>query len=167
MADVLVGRQTSKRLEPLRIVVCHQEGIQMLTQFVVRPVVVALHRGVFERSVHALHLPVRPGVVRFGQAVLDAVLVADPIKEVPEGPAVFLPVRELDTAQVSERGVDLIRHHHGSGGGRTLPLWPASVVRVARRRRTSKSGPGADEELEAVFLGVRPRCPASVMSMWK
>lgn len=43
-------------------------------------VVVALHRGVFDRPVHPLDLSVGLGVVRLGQPVLDPTGLADHVE---------------------------------------------------------------------------------------
>ena len=43
-------------------------------------IVVALHRCLLERPVHSLDLAIGPGMVRLGQAVLDAAPVAGSIE---------------------------------------------------------------------------------------
>lgn len=62
--------------------------------------------------VHPLDLPVRPGMIRFGERVLDVVGLADHIEAHlarPGGVAVARLLGELD-AIVREDGVDAIRH---------------------------------------------------------
>lgn len=44
-------------------------------------VMVAFDRGIFQRSVHPLDLPVRPGMVRFGASMLDAVFATDAVEQ--------------------------------------------------------------------------------------
>ena len=46
-------------------------------------------------SVHPLDLPIGPWVVDFGQAVLNAMLITDPVKYVMSGIFVLLTVGEL------------------------------------------------------------------------
>ena len=48
-------------------------------------VVVLFHRGVFERTVHAFHLTIGPGMVGFGEAMVDAKLLADALKDMLKG----------------------------------------------------------------------------------
>ena len=95
-------------------------------------------------------------VVRFGQAVFDAVLVTDAApEEVPEGPAVFLSVRELDTI-VGEHRVDLIGHdldqatEEPNGRGSFLLLMQLGIGELRGAVYT-------DEEVEAAFFGARPQ----------
>jgi hypothetical protein len=49
-------------------------------------VVEGLDRGLFHGAVHPLGLPIRPGMVGLGQPVLDAVLAADAVEDVPHPP---------------------------------------------------------------------------------
>ena len=53
-------------------------GLELL----VAVVVVALDGGLLDGAVHALDLPVRPGVIQLGEAMLDAVLVAAHVEHV-------------------------------------------------------------------------------------
>ena len=46
-------------------------------------VVVTLDRGILDRAVHPLDLPVRPWATRLRQAVLDFGLLAGPLERVP------------------------------------------------------------------------------------
>ena len=81
----------------------------MLLQMVMGLVVVLFHGSIFERAVHAFHLAIGPGMVGFGEAVLDAKLLADALKDMLEGVAIARAVGELN-AIISEHRVDLIRH---------------------------------------------------------
>ena len=83
----------------------------MQFQVVMGMVVVLLHRSVFQRTVHAFHLTIGPGMVGFGEAVLDAKLLADALKDVLQGVSIALAVGELN-AVISEHGGNLV----GDGG---------------------------------------------------
>ena len=77
-------------------------------------VVVALHRGLFDGAVHTFDLAVRPGMIGFGQPMMDAVHTTAPVKRVTTKPggwssAVLRQVSELD-AVIGEHGVDAIRN---------------------------------------------------------
>lgn len=48
-----------------------------LIELGMRSVALALHRGLFERALHALNLAVRPRMVRLGRSVFDVVGVAN------------------------------------------------------------------------------------------
>jgi hypothetical protein len=74
-------------------------------------IVILFHGGVFERAVHAFHLAIRPGMVGFGEAVLDAILLADALKDMLKGVDIALAVGELP-AVIGEHGVELV----GDGG---------------------------------------------------
>ena len=51
-------------------------------ELVVVLVVVAFDGGFLDGPVHPLDLPIRPRMVGFGQAMLDAVLVANAVEQV-------------------------------------------------------------------------------------
>jgi len=76
-------------------------------------VVVALYGGFFHGSIHALDLPIGPGMVRFGRPMLDTMTMANPVEGVPAPPgccwSLAIPgqVSKLD-AVVGEHGVDAI-----------------------------------------------------------
>ena len=52
-------------------------------------------------SDHSLGLAVRPGVIGLGQPVLDAVFLADPLKDVDQ-PSPALAALELDELELDE-----------------------------------------------------------------
>ena len=83
----------------------------MLFQVLVGLVVILLHGGLFEGAVHAFHLPIGPGMVGFGESMVDAKSLAHPRKDMLEGILIALTVGELD-AVIGEHGVDLV----GYGG---------------------------------------------------
>ena len=60
-------------------------------------VVITFHRCFFQRPVHALDLTIGPGMVDFGQAMLNAMFVTDLVKYVVAGVFVPLWIGELDT----------------------------------------------------------------------
>lgn len=70
-------------------------------------IVEALNGGVLDGAVHAFHLSVRPGMTDFGQAVLDAVLGANPSEDMTTVMDILGMQGELDTI-VSEHCVDLV-----------------------------------------------------------
>ncbi len=72
-------------------------------------VVIAFDRCLLDRPVHALNLPVRPGMVHLGQALVDGVLPANTAEGVFEGEPVLLAVGELD-AVIGQDRMDLVRH---------------------------------------------------------
>src|ERR671922_2646085 len=83
--DVLIRSESFQRLESPRDVIGHEEGMQLLFQMVMGLVVVLLHGGFFARAVHAFHLAIGPGMVGFGEAVLDTIVLADAIDNMVEG----------------------------------------------------------------------------------
>ena len=72
-ADEFVGSESAKSLESLGEVVSRHEISEMDTQLFMAVLVVALHSGFLDGSVHAFDLSVGPGMVGFGEAVIDAV----------------------------------------------------------------------------------------------
>ena len=91
----------------------------MLSKLIVGLVMIAAHRGFLQGAVHALDLAVGPGMVRFGEPVLDAVFPAAHIEHVG-GVAgrwaigVSWRERELD-AVIGEHGVDFIGDRFDEG----------------------------------------------------
>lgn len=81
----------------------------MCLQLVVGLVVIALQRSIFDGSIHSFHLAVSPWMTNLGQAVFDAVGVADTVKG--NGPIVFrtLPFGKLD-AVIGQDRMDGIWH---------------------------------------------------------
>ncbi len=91
------------------MVVGVHEELQVRLELFVAVVVVALDGGDLGRAVHALDLPIGPRVVHLSQAMLDAVLCADPIEDVDESVLVTHPVAELD-AVIGQHDVDAVGH---------------------------------------------------------
>jgi hypothetical protein len=109
LADEFVWCEAAQGLEPTRVVVGIDEERQVRPELVVAVVVVALDGRVLDRAVHPLDLTIGPRMVHLGQAMLDAVLVADPVEDVLAVPDVLLAGRELD-AVVGQQRVDPIGH---------------------------------------------------------
>ncbi len=63
-------------------------------------VVKAFDGGFLDRPVHTLNLPIGPGVLYLGQAVIDPVLIADPVKDVMTSIKVAGSIGELDYQMV-------------------------------------------------------------------
>ena len=106
-ADVLIRCKSCERFESLREIIGHQEGLQMLFQVVMSLVVMLFHGGLFERTVHPFHLAVGPGMVGFGQPMVNTILMTDAIKDMVKGLAITLPIGKLD-AVIGEHGLDLV-----------------------------------------------------------
>jgi hypothetical protein len=115
VADVFIRCESFERFESLGEVIGHQESLEMLFQMVMALVMVLFHGGVFERAVHAFHLAIRPGMVGFGQPMVDAILLTDAIKNMLKGVDIALAVGELD-AVIGQHRMDLLGHggHHVS-----------------------------------------------------
>ena len=84
-ADEFVGCQALEGLEPAAEVVCVDEVGEVLPQLRVIVIVEALDGGFLDGPVHPLDRPIGPRMFDFGQAVFDAMLLADSTKDVPEG----------------------------------------------------------------------------------
>jgi hypothetical protein len=87
----------------------------MLFQVVMGLAVILFHGVVFERAVHAFHLTIRPGMVGFGQPMVDGILITDAIKDMVKCLYIALAGGELD-AVIGQHGVDLVGH-----GGNQVP----------------------------------------------
>ena len=82
LANSLEGSQTLETLQALGEVVGIEECGEMRAKAAMRLVVEASDGGVLDGSVHPFDLPVRPGMVELGEAMLDAELSAGQIKGV-------------------------------------------------------------------------------------
>src|SRR5215217_51018 len=81
----------------------------MFPELLVSLIVIALDRRVLDRAIHPLDLPVRPGMIDFGQPMLDAFSLAEAVEQMFESPPILQAVGELD-AIIREDGVDMVRH---------------------------------------------------------
>ena len=111
-AEVFVGREAFECFESSGEVVGFEEVGQVRFELVVGVVKVSLDGGVFDGSIHALDLPVGPGVVGPGQPVLDSLKVADSVEGMATEAcgwtlAILRQIGELD-AVVGEHGVDAV-----------------------------------------------------------
>ena len=79
----------------------------MLFQVAMGFVVIPFHGSLFERTVHPFHLAIGPGMVGFGQAMVNPIFMADAIKDMVKGIDIALPIGELD-AVIGQHRVDLI-----------------------------------------------------------
>jgi hypothetical protein len=113
-ADVLIWCKALERCESLRKIIGHQESMQMLFQVVMGLVVILFHGGIFARTVHTFHLAIGPGMVGFGQPMVNTMLMTDAIKDMVQGLAIALPIGELD-AIIGEHRVDLLRYGSHQG----------------------------------------------------
>ena len=57
----------------------------MLVQLAHRLIVVSLHGGFLDRTVHALHLAIGPRVSWLGKTVFNAMLLTNTVKNMPIG----------------------------------------------------------------------------------
>src|SRR5215204_5873924 len=80
--DELVWREAFEHLQPAAEVVGGDEVVEVPSELVMAIVVIALHSGFLDGSVHPLDLPVGPWVVGFGQPMLDAMAAAGSIEGV-------------------------------------------------------------------------------------
>jgi hypothetical protein len=109
LTDVFVGSQAFEGFPSLGKIVSHLEGVEMFLQVLMGLVIVFLHDGLFEGAIHPLNLAVRPRMLHLGQPVLNALLTADTLEDMPEGVLVAASVGKLD-AVVGQHGVDLLGH---------------------------------------------------------
>ena len=113
-ADEFVGCEAAETLEAAGEVVGGDEVLEVSPELVVAIVVETFDGCVLDGAVHPLDLPIGPGMVDAGEAVLDAMLLAshgEHVGHVPGRGPVGVTWREakLD-AVVGEHGVDPVRH---------------------------------------------------------
>jgi hypothetical protein len=111
-ADGFIGREPLEGLESSGEVVDPEEVGQVRFELFMGVIEVALDGGILDGSVHALHLPVGPGMVGFRQSVFDPMEATEPVEgmatETGSWPlSVLRQIGELD-AVVGEHGVDAI-----------------------------------------------------------
>src|SRR3546814_5241451 len=97
--------RSAERLEATAVVVCVDEVVEVCRQLGMAVVMVALDRCFLDGAVHSFDLAIGPGVLHLGQAMLDAMLVADPVEDMVEGVFVMRHIGELD-AIIGQHGVD-------------------------------------------------------------
>src|ERR1700680_1928797 len=77
VADVFVWGEAFQCLKPTAEVVCGDEVGQVGSELVVRLIVIAVDGRLLDGAIHSLDLAIRPRMVGFCQAVLDAIGSAD------------------------------------------------------------------------------------------
>ncbi len=111
-AEIFVGCEAFECLESSGEVVGPEEVGQVRFELVVGVVEVSLDRSVLDGSVHALDLPIGPGMIGLGEPVFDSMKGTEPVEgmSAPSGgkpSTVFGQVGELD-AVVGEHGMDAL-----------------------------------------------------------
>lgn len=96
-ADGLVRREAAQSLESASVIISQQESLQVLIELGSGLIMIAQHGGFFNRSIHALNLTIGPWVSRLGEAMLNAVLSTNTVKDVLKGPALMRHIAELGT----------------------------------------------------------------------
>lgn len=95
-ADKFLGRQTLEGLKPATKVVGIDKVSEVLPQLHMIVIAEALDRGFLDGPVHPLDLPIGPRMFDLGQAVFDAILLADPTEDMLERVPVTATIGELD-----------------------------------------------------------------------
>ena len=72
-------------------------------------IVVTFHCGFFNGTVHALDLAIGPGMFNSGEAMLDAVFMANPIKDMYKSVCIGCTIGKLDSILRENMG-DFVRH---------------------------------------------------------
>src|SRR3954470_3327022 len=114
LADELVWGKAFEGLQATTEVVGGDEVIEVTFKLLMTVVVIALDGGLLDGAVHSLDLAIRPGMIDFGETVLDAVFSASQGEHVSDelrGGAIGIAWRqtELD-AVVGEHDMDFVRH---------------------------------------------------------
>ena len=111
------------------------EVLQVCAELLVIVVVVSLHGGFFDGPIHAFDLPVGPGMIGFGEAVIDAVQKTDSVKRVTaEARRGSLAV----LGQVGELDAVIGEHYVNSIGMAVIRAWRnAAAARMSARSTSS------------------------------
>lgn len=109
LTDIPVRRQAAQCIEPSCKIIDHDEGVEMLLQLVMGFVVTGFHGCILQYPVHSFDLAVGPRVIRLREPVVDAVFIADAIKQMHEGMSVCFAMRKLD-AIIGKYSVQVIRY---------------------------------------------------------
>jgi hypothetical protein len=122
-ADVFEGRKSVQSLEPASIVTGCDEVREMLLKLLMALVVEALDCGFLDGPVRSLHLSVGPGVLWFGQPMVDVVsracefksvsteerAICDGLFDLANSQATAAWYREVDTV-IGENRMDFVGH---------------------------------------------------------
>ena len=79
-ADVFEGREALEGFEPPPIIIGVDEVVKVGVELPMAFVMIAFDGGVLDRPVHAFHLAIGPGMLDFGEAVLDPVFFASHVE---------------------------------------------------------------------------------------
>jgi len=102
-ADELIGCQAFEGFQSAAIIVGIDEVLKVGFELTVAVVVIAFDGCFLDCSVHPFDLTVGPGVFDFGEAVLNIILVADPVEDMFERAGMVSHVGELDTVVSQDR----------------------------------------------------------------
>ena len=108
--DEFVRCKTFESFKSFGKIVCIHKSRKMAFELLMSVIIIALYGGFFESTIHALDLPIRPGMVHFCKAVLDLMFMAHSIKDMHPGILIHLSVRKLN-AVIREDGVDFVGYH--------------------------------------------------------
>ena len=95
--DVFIGCQAFQGFEATRVIIGVHKISEMVLELLVVVVMITLNSCLFDGSIHAFHLAIGPGMLDIGKPVLNAVLIADPVKDVLESEALPLLIGKLNT----------------------------------------------------------------------
>src|SRR5215470_18598743 len=82
LAEKFVRREPFEGLQSAPEIVSRDEVVEMALQLFMGVVMIALDGRLLNGAVHSFDLSVRPGVIDFGESVLDAVFLAAHLKHV-------------------------------------------------------------------------------------
>lgn len=85
------GGDAREGLEPAGEIIGQQEAVDVRFQLFVREVVIPVHHGVLDGSVHAFNLSICRGMRWLGESIADSVLIAAAIEH-PRDPLSRRPV---------------------------------------------------------------------------
>ena len=107
-ADVFVRRKALQRLQSACAIVGYNEVGNVRFKLRMGIVVIPFYRRFLDRPVHPLNLPVGPGVVHLGKALVDFIRSAYTTEDLFEGEPLLLAVGELDAVARREQAVFLV-----------------------------------------------------------
>src|SRR5579871_275159 len=143
-ADEFIRGKASKRFESSGEVVSCHEISQVLAKLSVAVIVEAVNGGLFDGAIHAFDLSVGPRVIGFGQAMIDSMPKANPVKRVPTetsgwSRAILGQISKLDSV-VGQHGMDPIGNGCYQCQGERLRPPSYRHVPPVPRRQTWKCG---------------------------
>lgn len=131
-ADVFMRGETVEGLQAASEIISGDEVGEVGSQLLMGLIVIALHRGLLDGSVHSLDLAVRPRMIGFGQTVFDAVGSTDLVEAVNAitcSPAIAIArqIGELD-AVIREHDVNPVWYGRDQGFQEAYGRWPISLL---------------------------------------